>query len=279
MGYKGAFTLPDGKPLVGEVMDRFRACGRFQDPILVGPSHVYEPLGLGCEVVNTQGALSRTLEEALRITSSRFGPRDPVAFTACDILPTPQELSTLMAHDYDPLARSVFWCQLVEAESRDMGASRWKPGYAFASPGGFSNLYPGHLVVIRPGALRFETMVRLLHLAYRYRNRPLWQRALGMTLQGIGSLALQDLRNLARFQLPVLALSIPYHCISGYVRYRRGHFGVPDLERVLARIFVHRDMQHEAGDRPVAFSVTRALSLAKDIDTQAELSEALGHDP
>ena len=105
------------------------------------------------------------------------------------------------------------------------------------------------------------------------RNRPLWQRAVGMTVRGIGALASEDLRNLVRSHPSLLSLSIPYHCVSSYLRYRQGRFGVPDLERTFARVFLHRDVAHGAGNRPVVFSISRVLSLAKDIDTQAELDE------
>ena len=167
-GHKGALRLADGKPLVGEVIDRFRQSGRFQDPILVGPARIYEPLSLDCQVVDSEGALSTTLEDAVSVVTSRFDTHAPVAFTACDILPTADELSSLMADAYDPLANSVCWSQLVAARPDEMGASSWKPGYAFAdSVRGAMNLYPGHLVVVRLAALRFEIMTRLLHLAYR----------------------------------------------------------------------------------------------------------------
>ena len=35
-------------------------------------------------------------------------------------------------------------------------------------------------------------------------------------------------------EAPVLSVSIPWHCILGYLRYNAGRFGVSDLERSIA---------------------------------------------
>ena len=154
-GHKGTIELAGGQPLVGALIERFRQSGRFQQPIVVGPARIYAQLPLDCEVVNSEGGMSRTLETAVKVLTTRFASDSPVAFSACDILPTAQELSTLMGHAYDPVAGSVCWGQLVSATADQMGASSWKPAYAFSDPaGGTMNLYPGHLVVVRPAALR-----------------------------------------------------------------------------------------------------------------------------
>ena len=156
-----------------------------------------------------------------------------------------------------------------------MGASSWKPGYGFArDDGARDNLYPGHLIIIRPEALRLELTTRLLHLAYRHRNKPLLQRAVSMSLKGLGLLIAQDLRNLLRLQVPVLTLAIPLICWSAYLAYRRGHLGVARFEQAVSRLFVHRDHRDSNTRRPVVFTVTDVLSLAKDLDTKAELEEA-----
>ncbi len=274
VGYKGAFRLPGGRPLVAEVIERFLSSGRFEQPILIGPSRIYSELELPCQVVDSEGPLSSTLKAATRTVTERFALDRPIAFTACDILPSAEELTALMSDAYDPFARSVFWTQLVAASAEQMGASGWKPGYALAAgPARMMNVYPGHLVVLRPNALRFPIMFRLLELAYRYRNRPLWQRALGMTMQGVGALMAQDFGSLMHARPSLLSLSIPFHCVASYLRYRSGHFGVSDLERVFAKVFLHRGAQVDHGNRPVVFAITRALSLAKDIDTRAELDE------
>src|SRR5947208_9184596 len=59
-GCKGAHRLPSGRPLVAELIGRYRGSGRFADPIVVGPEHVYRGL-IDCEVVHVEGNLADTL--------------------------------------------------------------------------------------------------------------------------------------------------------------------------------------------------------------------------
>src|SRR5437870_5269488 len=39
-GCKGAHRLPSGRPLIAELVDRYRHSGRFSEPIVIGPEHV-----------------------------------------------------------------------------------------------------------------------------------------------------------------------------------------------------------------------------------------------
>lgn len=275
-GCKGALPLANGKVLVGELIDRVEQSGRFRQPILIGPARVYQDLELGCEIVDVEGNFADTLDRTVEAIRERYPMHSPVAVCACDILPTAKELAMLLETNYDSVGSCVFWGQLIQAEASEMGAGSWKPSYALRAQGvGMIHLYPGHLVILRPEALRFEVTTRLLHLAFRHRNQPLWRRAIGMNLRGLGMLAWQDLRNLARFQMPRLTFSIPYNCLSAYFRYSRGSLSIAEFEEVFTKTFVHRDFYHSAGNHPVVFVVTRILSLAKDIDTQAELDEAI----
>ena len=156
-----------------------------------------------------------------------------------------------------------------------MGAGAWKPSYHLPADAGQPplSLYPGHLVIARTCALRFPLMNRMLELAYRYRNRVLEKRYLGMTCGVLGTLLGQDLRNLARLQCPVLTVQVPYLGLRGFFRYRRGKATLREVENFLAKSFLHRRFHGAAGGRPVVISISSLLSFAKDIDTQAELDE------
>lgn len=276
VGPKGALRLPGGNTLIGELLARFQASGRFQRPILVGPARVYHDKHLDCEIVDASGSLATTLQRTMETIAERFGISAPIAVSACDILPTADELCELLSTGYDPVRECLFWWQMVESTPVEMGASGWKNRYRFrAEHDGTIDLYPGHLMIIRPEALRTEVMIRLLHLAYRYRNRPLLQRAIGINLRGLGILVWQDLCNLRRFQLPTLTFSIPYHCWLGYSRYWREQLTLNGLEHLFTKIFVHRDFHHVANNRPVVVSTCRIRSLARDLDTKAEFEEAV----
>ena len=49
------------------------------------------------------------------------------------------------------------------------------------------------------------------------------------------------------------------------------------FEEAFTKIFVHRAYHDRASGRPAVFAVTPILSFAKDIDTKAELQEAIRH--
>jgi hypothetical protein len=169
----------------------------------------------------------------------------------------------------------MFWWQMIEAQTAAMGAGAWKPSYHLPVTTGQPplSLYPGHLVIARTCALRFPLMNRLLELAYRYRNRVLDERYLGMTCGALGTLLGQDLRNLARLQFPSLTIHLPYLGLRGFYRYRRNKASLRDVEHFLAKSFLHRRYHGLAGGRPVVIAVSTLLSFAKDIDTRAELDE------
>ena len=115
-------------------------------------------------------------------------------------------------------------------------------------------------------------MNHLLQLAYRHRNLSLLRRPLPMMAKGIGRLVTEDCRNLLRGQLPVLAVSIPWQCLAGFLRFQRRRLSVPEFSRRVSKILIHRDFHHR--DPPsVVFSITSICSFAKDIDTTDELAE------
>ncbi len=271
-GYKGALPLPWGGCLAGELVNRLRRAGRFADPIVIGPRSVYAGL-LDCEIADVEGTLGVTLSRVARLLHDRFPADQPVAITTCDILPTPDELRELLQTGYDPHADCHFWWQIVAAEPGDLGASAWKPRYALRNEVGAppQTVYPGHLVILRPEAVRFELINQLLVAAYRYRNWPLRKRFFPILLRGLGLLIKQDLLNLGRLQLPTLTCSMPWHLLRAYRGIRRATLTLPEFERHLARTVLHR--RYCGSGRPFVITMTRHVAFAKDIDTRGELEE------
>jgi hypothetical protein len=273
-GPKGTLPLRSGRCMAAELIARIRRSERFGEPLLLGPRSWYAGK-VDCEIVHVAGTLIDTLRQMMNVVQARVPDGEPFAVTPCDILPSADDLQRLMDNDYAPHADAMFWWQLVQGERVSMGAGAWKPAYRLPSGPGQPplSLYPGHVVIARAGSLRFPLMNRLLELAYRYRNRVLNKRYIGITCGGLGTLMAQDLRNLARWQLPVLTVTVPFYGLRGYLRYRRGTATLRDVEHFLAIAFLHRKFHQAAGGRPVVITVSSLLSLAKDIDTQAELDE------
>jgi len=272
-GCKGTIDLPIGHCLAQELIDRIRSAELFHEPVIFGPRRVYDGL-VDCRIVDVEGNLADTLR-AVRIEVLRQTDLSrPVAFTTCDILPTSDEYRELLDACYFPNSKSCLWGQLVAEEPTAMGASSWKPAYQFR-PNDNSiprTMYPGHLLIARPAAVRIRLMNHLLQLAYRHRNLRLLSRPVPMIAKGIGRLMLEDSRNLLRGQLPILSVSIPWHCLAAFFQFQRGRLSVPSFSRSIMKVFLHRDFHHGEFP-PVVFSTTSILSFAKDIDTEDELAE------
>lgn len=275
-GCKGAVRLPTGRCIAGELVARIRESGRFLEPVLVGPRDAYAGL-LDCEIVDVRGNLPVTIAAAETIAERRYGGSQPVAVSACDVLPTADEFRQLLNEAYDRNAACGLWWQLVAAEPAELGASSWKPRYRIAPSRGASplNLYPGHLLVVRPEALRLEAFNRFLTLAYRYRNRGLYERAIRMTCGAVATMVAEDLRTLASLHLSGRTFSVPYLVFRAIRKFRAGKLTIRQLETVASKIFMDPVFHRQVKKRSVVFSVTRIKSFAKDIDTRAELEEAV----
>jgi hypothetical protein len=273
-GFKGAVKLPSGRCIAGELIERICESGRFEKPILVGPRRIYRDL-VACEISDTSGDLLATVTELTRLLAERY-PDRPVAVSACDILPTAADFRNLLDESYAPYVNSGFWWQMIAAEPEEMGVSRWKPSYRMRlSPERpLLNLYPGHLLILRPTAIRLDWFNRFLMLAYRFRNRGLYERVIRITLRVMRLWLADDLRRVASFQWPGRVVAAPYGIFRTYVKYRLERVTVPDLADELTRqIMVPGGTR--GLDHPASFAVTRIRSFAKDIDTRTELEEIL----
>jgi hypothetical protein len=273
-GPKGDKPLSSGRCLVEELVHRARESECFSDVVVVGPRHQYDGK-ISCDLIDVEGSLVRTLQSVFETIQSRFDVRDPVALSSCDIVPSPRDWQMLLHDSYGPHRESYFWWQLIEATAEQMGASRWKPAYQLpVAPGEpEKRMYPGHVGVVRAEALRVRLANRLLQLAYRYRNRMLRKRYLGITTRMLGTLIGEDIRNLASGKLPTLTFSVPYHGLSAYFKYQRHHLTLRDFEQAVCSIMLHRAFQRRSDGRPVVCSVSPLVSFAKDIDTFSELEE------
>ena len=273
-GFKGAVKLPSGRCIAGELVERIRESARFEKPILVGPRRIYHDL-VDCEIWDTTGDLLATVTGLTRILTERY-PHRPVAVSACDILPTAADFRELLDESYRPHADSGLWWQMIAADPDEMGVSGWKPSYPMRpSPDGpLLNLYPGHLLIFRPDAVRLDWFNRFLMLAYRFRNRSLYERIIRITLRVMGLWLADDLRRIASFQWPGRIVGAPYGIFRMYYRYCVKRVTVPDLAAELTRQIMVPG-RTRGFDHPVAMAVTRLRSFAKDIDTRTELEEIL----
>jgi hypothetical protein len=272
-GFKGALKFPSGQSLAAELVERLRDSGRFQEPLIIGPRAIYEPL-VDCEIVDVAGPIITTLQRTIEVVRERFATCSAIAVTTCDVLPTATELRRLLLAEYDPHPECYFWWQWVAALPEAMEVSGWKPAYAIRSHenGPIETVYPGHLVVFQPRAVRLELFAQLLNLAYHYRNRPLPERVLPMLGRGVCKMLEADARNLVRGQLPILTVAVPWHLLRAYTELQSQRLTISALERRGAQVLLHRHCRRSA--RPVVIAVTRIRSFALDIDTKAEWDAA-----
>tara|TARA_B100000315_G_scaffold258949_1_gene312905 strand:+ start:2325 stop:3248 length:924 start_codon:yes stop_codon:yes gene_type:complete len=274
-GFKAMCKLPSGVPLIRELIERFNASGRFKQPIIIGPRRVYERI-LNCEIVDVEGNLATTLKHTHKFITQRFHHLDPVAISACDILPTPEEIRLLLKTSYDPNKDSQFWWQLVNAKPELLNASSWKQSYQLRPDNdqALMNLYPGHLVVVRVGALRMRVVNSILQITYWYRNRELRTRHVQVAAESFYRLLAEDLRSLLSLRLPLFSVSIPIRGLLAYYKMVRKQLTLREFEHHVAKALVRRTFRNSAQGRPVRFTATNILAFAKDIDTKAELEEA-----
>ncbi|MCA9072966.1 MAG: hypothetical protein KDA84_28780 [Planctomycetaceae bacterium] len=267
-GFKGALPLASGKCLAAELIDRYRQTGRFEDPVLLGPRAVYRDL-VDCEIADVEGSLAATLQCLHAQAQQRWSNGQAIAVSACDILPTSNEIVELLETGYDPNPECQFWWQMIQSEPNALGASSWKPKYLIRkSPDQTPEpMYPGHLVIFRPEAIRMSLWIRIMALTYRYRNLPIRKRVLPMLVRGLGMLAAQDLRNLTRGQLPILTFSIPWHFLRAFKQHQKGTLSIPLFEEHISRVLLHRECRTA---NAVIVTLTKLRSFAQDIDSKQE---------
>ena len=270
-GIKGADLMIDGRPMVCTVERRIRETRSFGPVYLAGPARVYRSICPDVELIDTNADFGTNIERALRTVGARH-PGGPVAFITCDILPGAATLDA-MAEDFRQAEPCDLWFAVVRVpENRsELGASQWKPTYRLLPRAGGSSVdtLGGHLVVVRPHALRLDFLCRLFRHTYATRNHSVASRRTVIVQKILGSLLAEDLRRLFSLRRPGVTWRTLVSGIRGATKLRRGTITLAELERVLADVLIDADHIREHGRR-VRVSMVDRLSLALDIDTEEE---------
>ena len=274
-GPKGMSLKIGGRPLIDLLLEPLVSSGCFDPIFIAGPTTEYGPSRQGCEVIDTNSGFGANIRAALQVVAPRA--RDGiVALTTCDILPTADELRELM-EDYFARVPIDFWFPLIIApnEPDQLGASFWKPRYqVLDQPGGKPvSFLPGHLIVVDTLAARVPLVVRAFDLAYRTRNRGILYRMVVMISGVLAGLLWQDLKHLASFRLPTMTFSVTYNGIMLALELRKGESTSDELAERLEKSFIRYRHRRKYPERVGRLPLMKALSLAKDFDTQEEAAE------
>ncbi|MCH9652160.1 MAG: nucleotidyltransferase family protein [Deltaproteobacteria bacterium] len=275
-GYKAVDFRINDRPMIHLLVDRMKACGRF-DPILIaGPKAIYDPLDTGAEVVDTDGDFGQNIRAGVEAAMARY-PSQQIAVVTCDVLPEEAELRALL-EDFESHQPCDFWMPQFRAPANadKLGASQWKPRYRIAPEEGLEPVetLPGHLLIVDPQATRLELVYFLFELSYRTRNRSILQRRAIIARHAMSALIKHDLRLLLAGELPTVTWDIVTNGLAIAKRLRSGRVSAPELARRVSRIYIHRRHRKAHPERQGRFPVLEGLSLAKDIDTAEEANEA-----
>jgi len=276
--YKGLAIRVQGRALIEHLVERVNASRGFGPALIAGPARAYGTLGLDAEIVDTDGALGDNLRAAFAHHRARFGASRPVAFLACDVLPTRDELNEL-ADLYAADGPCALWLPFVlePDDPGELGAFAWKPRYRIARAPGEPprRILPGHLAVVEPAALRLPLLFRLLDAAYRSRNRSVGARRGALLRAALFSLLARDALGLARLRAPILTARVVGSGLRLAKKLRADALDAGELERLVARILVRRSVPSNRAR--VRLPYTRFVTLAEDIDTEEE-ARAVGGD-
>ncbi len=277
-GSKSIYLEIGGRPLIDLLVERLEQSGHFEPIVIAGPARLFGDSRGPAKVIDTDGTFGDNIKAAVERLVVQC-PGRSIAISTSDILPDLDELHRLM-EDYYVHSPLDFWFPLILAPKKtsELGASAWKPKYRIKpSPEEEPKaLLPGHLVVVDPIALRLPLVYRSFNLAYRSRNRPILPRLAFIVSHVFGGLMLQDLRNLLRLRLPTQTFTVVYNGVAIGLGLRNGAITSEELAERLHRVFIryaHRRRYPERGGR---LPLMKALSLAKDIDTDEEAKEITG---
>jgi hypothetical protein len=278
--YKGVAIRIEGRPLAAHLVERLNAAEGFGPVAIAGPRRVYGPLGLGAEVIDTDGTVDRNLRAAVEhhlARGARSGEAGPLAILACDVLPAPGDLAGLRArYEQDPAS---LWLPFVRvpAQRGVLGSFSWKPSYLLRTEPGAEpvRVLPGHLAVFDARALRMPLVYKLIGLSYRTRNRSIRHRKTVMISRLAASLVARDLGNLFTLRAPTLTVGILRNGLRLAHELRAQRLELGELEQLIARIFLRRDALSR-GAAGVRFPLVDVVRLAEDMDTEEEVRELAG---
>ncbi len=280
VAYKGAELRVGDRFLIQELLDRVRDSEAFGEVYVAGPKHVFDSL-VDCRIIDTDGTVGDNVRVAMEQVIAEHGDDTRIAFLSCDVLPSPAELSELMAglairegdreHDQSAPALAI----ALVLVPPDLGASIWKPKYMIRIVDDEDPVpcLPGHLGVAYPKKLRTGLLFRCVELVYRERNRDYEQRRRDIFIRLMGVLLWRDFLNLLRLRPPTLAYSAVRYGLGAFVAWRKNELTIEMLATGFEKMIVQRKYHRRPASGCVRIAVTPHFSFAQDIDTREELEE------
>lgn len=274
-GYKAVDLRIGGRRLISILVERLRACGRFDPIYIAGPRKIYRDLVEDVELIDTDSDFGDNLRHSVGAVC-REHPESRFAVTTCDILPDPAELESVLA-DFESRPRTDFWGVLVRAPENlaQLGESAWKPKYAI-QPDGEDHpvaILPGHLMIVDPTVMRLDFVFRIFDIGYHTRNRSVAYRH-GVAVRSVLFYLLwKDLKRLFSLRRPDFTWEI---LSTGAVLAKKLKGpGITQLELAtcLGNLWVRSDHRRRHPERRGWITIGGYLSLAKDIDTEEEAKE------
>ena len=274
-GYKAVDIEISGRPLISILIERLSAVGLFEPIFIAGPRAVYEPVVEGVRIIDTDGTFGDNLRASVEAVRAEF-PSRLLAVTTCDILPDPEELRQAR-DDFERHRPREFWMpQIRVPEVYDrLGESAWKPKYRIQPDGETepASCLPGHLMIVDPAVLRLDLIYRTFGAAYRTRNRPIAYRFAVLVRTFLSTLVWGDVKRLFSGRRPELTWTLVWNGYRITRKLQSGFITQAELEERVSRLWVDSHLRRRHPERRGRLWVCRALSLAKDIDTEEEARE------
>jgi hypothetical protein len=277
VGHKAIDVQIRGRPLISVLIERLMATRKFAPIFVAGPRRVYAGAVGEAIIIDTDAAVADNLRTAISVVR-RTGLGGHLAFTTCDILPKPADVSVLLA-DYQQRPCAV-WFPLIRApeDQAELREFAWKPEYRIVQEPGDApvRVLPGHLLIADPDALRLDFVLQLLAIAYQTRNRSIATRRGAMMRQVTLSLLAQDALNLLCLRPPILTVTVLANGLGLARELRSGMALRSDLEQRVAKIVIARRYRRHFPDRGVRLPILPALTWAEDVDTKEEARQVAG---
>ncbi len=275
-GCKGVDLRIDDRPLIEHLVERYLSADVFGPIYVAGPRMAYSQAEVDALVIDTDGAFGKNIRAGIEGVRERH-PEGPVAFSTCDILPTRQDLDSVL-EDYFSHAPSDLWFPMISAPSDPgmLGESSWKPKYVvLTDTGDEASVLPCHLAIVDPDALRLRFLYRLLDVTYQTRNRPIQYRRWYAIRRLIFGILFHDLLHLLKLQAPTLTGDMAVSGWKAARKLRDQKLTQPELESAIRRLFAKSSHRKRHPERRTRLPILEGLSLARDIDTWEE-AEAFG---
>ena len=276
-GCKAVDIHIDGRRLIELVLERFRMADFFEPIYIVGPAQAYSKTKADAEVFDSDDGFGRNIQVGIDEARKRH-PEGPLAIATSDILPTEEDLNTVIA-DYRKSDSSDLWYPVVRApkDEKELGASSWKPRYQIREGDNEpASVLPGHLVIFDPDSLRLQFLYHLVDLGYQSRNRPILYRRSFMIRQLVFRMIWQDLLHIAGLRLPTFTWDTLKTGGTAALRLRNSNITRSELEGAARQVFCKRTHRKRFPDRSVHVPILDAMSFARDIDTLEEAAAVGG---